>query len=232
MNHIIEGKLAYFLEPNTDTDVIIPASFLKRTAIDGFEAFSFFEKRYTTKTICKPSIEKEDFVFIKKELNQNCPLNHPNAQNADFLLTWYNFGCGSSREHAVYALKNYKVIIGSAPKGKASFADIFRDNCRQNLIYTPVISEKNHQTLSNYIKKTIDKQSVSIFVDLKKNILGIKQENLNFNFDLPQSHQTYLASSKDPFLLAKEQIQKYLKDIDAWLQNNNFSKISPNTLLK
>ena len=194
--------------------------------------FLFLKKDTHQKPFVSLLLKKKTLFLLKKELNQHCSLNHPNTQNANFLLTWYNFGCGSSREHAVYALRNYKVIIGSAPKGKTPFADIFRDNCRQNLIYTPVISQKDHQTLSNYIKKTIDKQSISIFIDLQKSILGVKQENLNFNFDLPKSHQTYLASSKDPFFLAKEQIQKYLKEIDRWLQNNNFSKISPNTLLK
>ena len=125
MEKQIKGEVAFFLEPSTDTDVIIPARFLKRTSLDHFEPFAFFEKKYLSTTICEPTIETKDFVFQKKEYNPDCTLNHPNSREAIFLLTWYNFGCGSSREHAVYALRNYKVIIGSAPNGKSAFCRYF-----------------------------------------------------------------------------------------------------------
>ena len=109
-------------------------------------------------------MEDKDFIFKTKDLNPKCTLNHPHGAAATFLLTWYNFGCGSSREHAVYALRNFKVIIGSAPAGKSAFADIFRDNCRQNLIWTPVISPEDHQKLTTLIQNELKSAPCGTYV--------------------------------------------------------------------
>ncbi len=220
---IISGIVNRFLEPNTDTDVIIPARFLKRTSLEGFEPFAFFEKRYTSETICQPSLEKKDFIFEKKVLNPDCSLNHPNSKGATFLITWFNFGCGSSREHAVYALHGYQVIIGSAPEGKTAFADIFRDNCRQNLIRTPVIAPQNHKILIDYVTQHIDKGSVELSLDTEKKTIQSCQVNQKNNlppipYELPDHHEDYILKGKTPFEMARKSIAENLRVIEEWNQ--------------
>ena len=223
----IKGTITYFLEPNTDTDVIIPARFLKRTQLDGFNQFAFYEKKYTNDTVCEPSLEARDYVFSNKKLSVNCSLNHPNSKNANFLLTWNNFGCGSSREHAVYALKNYQVIIGSAPKNKSPFADIFRDNCRQNLIWTPVITHQDHAKLVQLIQSNIDKNSINIEMDVATKTISVANE-LSISFDIPDLHYNYITSGQEPFKKAKSEIQNALKKIKIWnSKNQNIISLSP-----
>ena len=219
----IQGEVSLFLEASTDTDIIIPARFLKRTSLDNFEQFAFFEKKYLPSTICEPTMEDKDFIFKTKDLNPACTLNNHHSKNATFLLTWYNFGCGSSREHAVYALRNFKVIIGSAPKGKSAFADIFRDNCRQNLIWTPVISESNHQKLTALIEKDLEAAPVKITLDVEKDVLIYEKDSNKQEFvvEIPTNHKDYILKAKEPFEMAKEQVLNNLAEIKAWETRNS-----------
>jgi 3-isopropylmalate/(R)-2-methylmalate dehydratase small subunit len=228
----IQGQITRFLEPNTDTDVIIPAKFLKRTALDNFEPFAFFEKRYSPETICEPTLEAKDYVFKNVSMNPACTLNHPNGQGATFLLTWQNFGCGSSREHAVYALLNYKVIIGSAPAGKSAFADIFRDNCRQNLIWTPVISEQDFTRLSAWLGTAIEKGKVSMILDVEASQLKSSCGSFSCSFQLPDNHRNYLLAGQDAFKKAKIEITQHLDKIKQWeTQHQELLLSSPNSSL-
>ena len=227
---IIKGYVARYLIPNTDTDVIIPARFLKRTSLDGFEQFAFFEKRYLPETTCEPTLGEKDYVFQKKVMNEACTLNHKNSKSAHFLLTWCNFGCGSSREHAVYALKNYKVIIGSAPKGKSAFADIFRDNCRQNLIWTPVISPDDHQRLNELIDKKINEGAVELSLYSKEKKIIWEDGGFECDFELPEHHFSYILAGEDPFVQARHEISDAIAEIDAWVKKNTTLLIkSPST---
>ena len=229
-NGIIKGIVARFLEPNTDTDVIIPARFLKRTSLDGFEVFSFFEKRYSPETQCEPTLQDKDYIFQKKILNNECSLNHAHSKGATFLVTWCNFGCGSSREHAVYALNNYKVIIGSAPKGKSAFADIFRDNCRQNLIWTPVISAADHFKLNQEINAIIDQAPVELILDLNSQKLKLEQSNFECDFELPEHHFKYILEGQHPFEKAKNEIASVLTQVDTWARKHQaLFETSPKT---
>ncbi len=106
------GKACVLNRVNVDTDQIIPKQFLKRIERTGFGQFLFFDWRFGS----------------DGSLNPNFELNQPEAQGASILLADQNFGCGSSREHAPWALLDYgfKVII--AP----SFGDIFYNNCVKN----------------------------------------------------------------------------------------------------
>jgi len=212
----LTGNITRFLESNTDTDVIIPARFLKRTALDGFEQYAFFEKRYAASTLCEPTLEAKDYVFESVAMNPGCSLNHPNCQGATFLLTWENFGCGSSREHAVYALRSYKVIIGSASQGKSAFADIFRDNCRQNLIWTPVISPKDHATLNALLDEKLRAGSVKMTLDVKASRLSTSDGAFSCPFDLPEHHRAYLLAGMDAFEKARQEISDHLSKIKTW----------------
>ncbi len=217
---IISGKTNIFLEPNVDTDIIIPARFLKRTSLDGFEPFAFYEKRYLSSTKCEPSLEAKDYVFAEKQLNPGCSLNNPHSQGATFLITWFNFGCGSSREHAVYALRDYKVIIGSSPQGKNAFADIFRDNCRQNLIWTPVLQERDHKRLVEYAEGVIKNEAVTLSIDTDKNLLFTPGREIEMEFEIPEHHKDYIlkAGQVSPFAIAKQGIEAQSQEIDKWNQ--------------
>ncbi len=116
---------------NVDTDAIIPKQFLKSIKRSGFGPNAFDEWRYLDHG--EPGMDN-----TKRPLNPDFELNQPRFQGARILLTRKNFGCGSSREHAPWALEDYgfKVII--AP----SFADIFFNNCFKNGILPIVLSEE------------------------------------------------------------------------------------------
>ena len=106
------GIVAALDRANVDTDQIIPKQFLKRIERTGFGQFLFFDWRFLADDVANPEFE----------------LNQPAAAGASVLLARRNFGCGSSREHAPWALADYGFRVVIAP----SFADIFYSNCFQN----------------------------------------------------------------------------------------------------
>jgi len=106
------GKAATLDRANVDTDQIIPKQFLKRIQRTGFGQFLFFDWRFHDDGSKNPDFE----------------LNHPKHEGATVLLARHNFGCGSSREHAPWALEDFGFRVIIAP----SFADIFYNNCFKN----------------------------------------------------------------------------------------------------
>lgn len=125
----LKGLVAPLDRANVDTDAIIPKQFLKSIKRSGFGPNAFDEWRYLDQG--EPGMDNS-----KRPLNKDFVLNQPRYQGASVLLTRENFGCGSSREHAPWALEDYgfKVII--AP----SFADIFFNNCFKNGMLPIVLS--------------------------------------------------------------------------------------------
>jgi len=115
------GIVAPLDRPNVDTDQIIPKQFLKRIERTGFGQFLFYDWRFTT----------------KGELDDSFVLNSSDYQGATVLVAGKNFGCGSSREHAPWALLDYGFRAVIAP----SFADIFANNCRKNGILPVVLAD-------------------------------------------------------------------------------------------
>ena len=109
----LKGVVAPLDQPNVDTDQIIPKQFLKRVGRSGYEDALFFDWR---------------FLSDGKTPNLEFELNAPRYQGAAILLARDNFGCGSSREHAPWALENYGIRVILAP----SYADIFYNNCFNN----------------------------------------------------------------------------------------------------
>ena len=107
--------------PNVDTDQIIPKQFLKRVERDGFGEFLFYDWRFRS----------------AGELDLSFPLNEPRYQGASILIAGKNFGCGSSREHAPWALGDYGFRAIIAP----SFADIFANNCLKNGLLPIVLTD-------------------------------------------------------------------------------------------
>jgi 3-isopropylmalate/(R)-2-methylmalate dehydratase small subunit len=115
------GLVALLNRANVDTDQIIPKQFLKRIERTGFGEFLFYDWRY------RPSGEPDD----------SFPLNQSRYRGASILVTGKNFGCGSSREHAPWALADFGFRVIIAP----SFADIFANNCQKNGLLPVVLSD-------------------------------------------------------------------------------------------
>jgi 3-isopropylmalate/(R)-2-methylmalate dehydratase small subunit len=113
---------------NVDTDQIIPKQFLKRIERTGYGPFLFFDWRY------QPDGQTDDPAF---------ELNLPQNAGATVLLARRNFGCGSSREHAVWAIENYGFRVVIAP----TFADIFYNNCSKNVVLPIRLSEEQVEDL-------------------------------------------------------------------------------------
>jgi 3-isopropylmalate/(R)-2-methylmalate dehydratase small subunit len=117
------GLVAPMDRANVDTDQIIPKQFLKRIERTGYGPFLFYDWRY---------------FDDGKTPNPEFELNQPSAAGASILLARRNFGCGSSREHAVWAIENYGFRVVIAP----SFADIFYNNCFKNGVLPIRLSEE------------------------------------------------------------------------------------------
>ena len=139
----LTGKLAALPRANVDTDQIIPKQFLKRVERTGFGPALFHDWRFRLDGTPNPDFE----------------LNDPATQGASLLLTWENFGCGSSREHAVWALREYGFRAILAP----SFADIFFANCCQNgLVPVRLLPQeigelfRRHQAAGGEYQLTVD----------------------------------------------------------------------------
>ncbi|MBM3945926.1 MAG: 3-isopropylmalate dehydratase small subunit [SAR202 cluster bacterium] len=134
---------------NVDTDQIIPKQFLKRIEKSGFGPFLFFDWRF-----------KDD----GKTPNENFELNHPGYKGASILVAGRNFGSGSSREHAPWALLDYGFKVLIAP----SFADIFRNNCFQNGILPITLPDEQVQTI---MARAQSRPGYMLNVDLERNLI-------------------------------------------------------------
>ena len=140
---------------NVDTDQIVPKQFLKLVQKSGFGKFLFFNWRYD-----ENENPKSDFV-----------LNDSKYDNSKILVTGDNFGCGSSREHAVWALQDYGFSVIIAP----SFADIFFSNCFKNGIL-PISLEQS-------IVEKLQQESDPIEVDLENQIIKTSSDEIPFEID-------------------------------------------------
>ncbi len=137
---------------NVDTDFIIPKQFLKSIKRTGFGVNLFDEYRYLDKG-------EPDTDNSQRPLNPDFVLNHPRYQNATVLLTRENFGCGSSREHAPWALDDYGIRTILAP----SYADIFFNNCIKNGLLPVVL---NKDIISKLFEEVEANNGYSLTVDL------------------------------------------------------------------
>jgi 3-isopropylmalate/(R)-2-methylmalate dehydratase small subunit len=129
--NVLTSKAVPLPLPNIDTDQIIPKQFLKRIERTGYGEFLFFDWRYDSET---PDVVKERPDFV---------LNKPEHKGAKILIAERNFGCGSSREHAAWALNQYGFLAVIAP----TFADIFFSNAGKNGIILVRLSEEDVKTL-------------------------------------------------------------------------------------
>jgi 3-isopropylmalate/(R)-2-methylmalate dehydratase small subunit len=150
----LNGLVAPLDRSNVDTDAIIPKQFLKSIKRTGFGPNLFDEWRYLDHG-------ELDMDCSKRPLNTNFVLNQPRYQAAEVLLTRDNFGCGSSREHAPWALFDYGFRAVIAP----SFAEIFANNCCKNSILPVVLPTETVARLFDEVDAT---PGYRLIVDLEK----------------------------------------------------------------
>ena len=152
--NILKGIPANLSMINVDTDMIIPKQFLKTIKRTGLGKSLFFEMRYD-----ENGKEKKEF-FLNQE-----PYN-----NSTILLTGKNFGCGSSREHAPWALLDFGIKCVISP----SFADIFYNNCFKNGMLPIILDEKKIEELAQYSER---KESIEVNLTEQQIIFGNKRIN-------------------------------------------------------
>tara|TARA_B000000460_G_C21508590_1_gene389832 strand:- start:50 stop:700 length:651 start_codon:yes stop_codon:yes gene_type:complete len=155
--NMFTGRLAPLDRSNVDTDAIIPKQYLKSIQRTGFGKYLFDEWRYLDKG--EPGND-----CINRPLNPDFILNEDHYKNATILITRKNFGCGSSREHAVWAISDYgfKAIIAE------SFAEIFYNNCFKNGLLPIVLSESQVQSLFEIVTR---KPDYRLTIDLEKQVI-------------------------------------------------------------
>ena len=158
---------------NVDTDQIIPKQFLKRVERTGFGEFAFFDWRYLEDGVLNP-----DFI-----------LNEDRYQGANILVSGRNFGSGSSREHAPWALSEmgYRVIIAT------SFADIFRNNCMQNGMLPVILSESDVDTI---MARALRGSGYAVTVDLESQTVTDDQ-GLSASFEVDPFRKNSLLEGLD-----------------------------------
>jgi 3-isopropylmalate/(R)-2-methylmalate dehydratase small subunit len=188
--NILESTCVPLTHENIDTDQIIPARFLSATSREGFGDNLFRDWRYTT----------------TGEINKEFVLNDP-KYSGKILVTGKNFGCGSSREHAVWAVYDYgfRIVISSF------FADIFRNNALNNGLLPVVIPEPDVQKLLNLIREV---PGTIVRINLSEKSLKIASTGETFVFEIDPYKQECLVNGLDDidFLLSmKEKIVEYEK---------------------
>jgi 3-isopropylmalate/(R)-2-methylmalate dehydratase small subunit len=185
----LTGVVAPIDRINIDTDQIIPAVFLKSIARSGFEDALFASWRYK-----EDGSENPDFI-----------LNKPGYRNANVLVAGPNFGCGSSREHAPWALRDYgiKCIIST------SFADIFYNNCFKNGVLPLVLPAEQ-------VREIMDKAEadpgIELNVDLVSQRVWDESEEISISFEIDAARKDALVNGLDDIGLTL----RMEKDIDAY----------------
>ena len=195
----IKSIPAYLPIVNIDTDMIIPKQFLKTIKRTGLGKNLFFELRYDDK-----GNKIDEFILNRKPYN-----------NSKILITGKNFGCGSSREHAPWALLDFGItcVISS------SYADIFYNNCFKNGILPITLSEDEIKELSDYSKR---EEEISIDLQDQKIIFGNKETK----FEIDQFKKKCLLEGLDDIALSLEKkkeielFEQKLKTNRPWIFND------------
>ncbi|WKB35185.1 3-isopropylmalate dehydratase small subunit [Terrilactibacillus sp. S3-3] len=175
---------------NVDTDQIIPKQFLKRIERQGFGECLFYNWRFD-----KEGNKRPEFI-----------LNQPKYEASSILVSGDNFGCGSSREHAPWALQDYGFRVIIAP----SFADIFYNNCQKNGILAIKLDENKVERLLDEAKQ----KSLYLTVDLEKQVIS-NNEDVNVSFDIDPYQKELLLKGLDDIALTlklEDEITQYEKN--------------------
>ena len=179
--NILKGIPASLPMINIDTDMIIPKQFLKTIKRTGLGKGLFFEMRYD-----ESGKKIKEFVLNKEPYN-----------NSSILLAGKNFGCGSSREHAPWALLDFGIKCVISP----SFADIFYNNCFKNGMLPIVLEEKQIEELTQYSER---KESIKINLEEQEIVFG----NKRIKFEIEPYKKKCLLHGLDDIALSLEQSEK------------------------
>lgn len=194
--NIHTGSAVPLNQANVDTDQIIPKQFLTAVTRTGFGKHLFHDWRY---------LDQHEQVP-----NPNFVLNKPEHKNASILLTRENFGCGSSREHAPWALDNYgfKIVIAT------SFADIFYGNCINNALLPVQLSSEKIDALFSAVQSD---PACQITVNLE--LQTVSFNNQSYPFDISEQHRHNLLKGLDEIGLTLEldsKISQFEQQRAAW----------------
>jgi len=197
--NILKGVPANLPMINVDTDMIIPKQFLKTIKRSGLGKSLFFEMRYD-----EQGKKIDNFILNKEPYNKS-----------SILLTGKNFGCGSSREHAPWALLDFGItcVISS------SYADIFYNNCFKNGILPIILEEEKIKELSEYSKR---REEISIDLKEEKIFFGNKE----IKFEIDSFKKKCLLDGLDDIALSLEKVEKIssfednLKNQKPWIFND------------
>ncbi len=177
-----KGLVAPMDRANVDTDLIMPKQFLKSIKRSGFGPNLFDELRYLDEG-------QPDSDNSHRPKNPDFPLNFPRYQGASVLLARENFGCGSSREHAPWALVDFGFRCIIAP----SFADIFRSNCFKNGLL-PIALDAS--IVDDLFKATYDNEGYSLEIDLERQVV-ITPEGSQLPFEVDAFRRDCLLNGLD-----------------------------------
>lgn len=188
----LNGLVAPLDRANVDTDAIIPKQFLKSIKRSGFGPNAFDEWRYLDHG--EPGMDNS-----KRAKNPDFVLNQPRYQGASILLTRENFGCGSSREHAPWALEDYgfRAIIAS------SYADIFFNNCFKNGLLPIVLKE---EIIDNLFKAVVANIGYQLTIDLQ-NQLVVTPDGQSYAFEVDAVRKHNLLNGLDEIALTLQHAQ-------------------------
>jgi 3-isopropylmalate/(R)-2-methylmalate dehydratase small subunit len=199
------GIVATLNRSNVDTDAIIPKQFLKSISRSGYGPNAFFDWRY------KPD----------GSLDQEFELNHPRFKGRSILVTRNNFGCGSSREHAVWALAQdgYEVIIAPWKEINGvrvnAFADIFRTNTVKNGVLAVELSEEEVNLIFEHLEANERLQATADLIE--QQVVLDDADKTVFNFTIEPGDKNQLISGLDDIDLTL----KYKSDITRFEETHN-----------
>ncbi|WP_411822745.1 3-isopropylmalate dehydratase small subunit [Leptospira sp. 'Mane'] len=186
---VLNGIAGLLDKANVDTDQIIPKQFLRKIERSGFGKHLFHDWRFLD-----DAGEKSNPEFV---------LNLPRYQGATILVTRDNFGCGSSREHAPWALEDYGFRSIIAP----SFADIFFSNCFKNGMLPIVLDESKVEEIFQIISK---KEGSKLTVDLEKQLV-FTEEGKSYSFEVDSFRKHCLLNGLDDIGLTLQKVDKIKK---------------------
>ncbi|MBR87785.1 MAG: 3-isopropylmalate dehydratase small subunit [Porticoccaceae bacterium] len=195
------GLVAPLDRINVDTDMIIPKQFLKSIKRTGFGKNLFDELRYLDEGYpgqdCK-----------SRPLNMEFSLNNPRYKDASVLLTRKNFGCGSSREHAAWALRDYGFKVIVAP----SFADIFYNNCIKNGLLPVTLLDSEIDSLFEQLFKV---KELALDIDLpNQTVKALNGIDLKFSFCIDSFYKHCLINGLDEIALTLQD-SKLIKEFES-----------------
>ena len=197
-NKIIHGQVIPFNQSNIDTDAIIPKQYLKSIKKSGFGPFLFDSLRY---------LDPGDLsTKAKRKINPEFILNKAPYSSGNIILANDNFGCGSSREHAVWAIKDYgiEVVIST------SFADIFKRNSFKNSLLLISISKNILDTL---FQEILDSPNYELTIDVQNQTITTPSKQ-DYDFDISDSDKERIIEGYDDIglsLMHKNKIEQYEK---------------------